>query len=148
MSDLKGSGLNCSGGWPSEMLAPRARAERPETLEITGAGPRGVCLPGVAGIPLTASQAIGVTDAEYLMLRERAIRDSTAGRWVHALDAYRLAVILDPTDPSNWTGLANAYRELGDATASERARGCAEMMRRQAEEIRQSAFQVVSGVPV
>jgi len=87
---------------------------------------------GLAGVSLTASQAMGVTDAEYFMLRERAMRDSATERWVHALDAFRLAVILGPTDASNWAGLARAYAELGDSIAAQKAQTCAEIMREHA----------------
>lgn len=121
--------LNQSGGWPTSNPNARGRSTRAETLAITGGGPRGVRLEGFSERPLTASQAMRITDTEYFMLRERAMRDSADGRWVHALDAYRLAVILGPTDACNWDGLARAYRELGDAIAAQKASTCAEIMR-------------------
>lgn len=121
--------LSQAGGWSARGPLPQPRAARQETLAITGAGPRGVRLEGFSDRPLTASQAMGITDTEYFLVRERAMRDSAAGRWVHALDAYRLAVILGPTDACNWDGLARSYRELGDITAAEKAATCAEIMR-------------------
>ena len=129
------SDLNRSGGWPTHSN-PVSNAQYPvgraETLEITGGGPRGVRVDGLAGVSLTDSQATCITDAEYFMLRERAMRDSAAERWVHALDAFRLAVILGPTDASNWAGLARAYAELGDSIAAGKAQTCAEIMREHA----------------
>lgn len=125
-SGLTRSALHRSGGWPtSSALAPTTRGA---TMAITGAGPRGVRLEGVSERPLTASQALGITDTEYFLVRERAMRDSAAGRWAHALDAYRLAVILGPTDPFNWEGLAEAYEALGDSIGAEKATECAAIM--------------------
>lgn len=75
-----------------------------------------------------AGRAIGLTNDECVALRRHAMRLEAAADWGLALDAYRMATIVDPTQASNWFGLARCYRHVGDELTADRVELCARVI--------------------
>lgn len=75
-----------------------------------------------------AAKAMGLSTEECSAIRRHAMRLEAAGDWALALDAYRMATIVDPTIAANWFGLARCYRRLGDDFTAERVEVCARIV--------------------
>ena len=75
-----------------------------------------------------AGRAIGLTIDECSAIRRHAMRLESIGSWALALEAYRMAAIVDPTQSSNWFGLARCYRHVGDVITAERVELCASII--------------------
>lgn len=75
-----------------------------------------------------AGRAIGLTSDDCTALRRHAMRLEAASDWALALDAYRMATIVDPTQSGNWFGLARCYRRMGDTSTADRVELCARVI--------------------
>ncbi|MFN7701969.1 MAG: hypothetical protein ACK5U8_29020 [Deltaproteobacteria bacterium] len=75
-----------------------------------------------------AAKAIGLDEGECAALRRHAMRLESSGDWPLALDAYRMATVVDPTRSTNWFGLARCYRRLGDDFTAQRVELCARIV--------------------
>ncbi|MBN8612259.1 MAG: hypothetical protein J0L92_16815 [Deltaproteobacteria bacterium] len=75
-----------------------------------------------------AARAIGLREPECAAIRRHALRLEANGDWPLALDAYRMATIVDPTRATNWFGLARCYRHLGDVFTAQRVELCARIV--------------------
>lgn len=69
---------------------------------------------------------VGVVDADIAALRRRAIADEAREEWAHALDAYRIAVIVEPGAAELWRGLSRCYAKLGDEHLAAQTNRCAD----------------------
>jgi hypothetical protein len=67
----------------------------------------------------------GVVDADILAVRRRALADEARGEWAFALEAYRIAAVLEPGESMHWSGLARCYAKLGDLRLAEQMERCA-----------------------
>ncbi len=76
-----------------------------------------------------AGRAMGLTTDDCATLRRHAMRLESRGDWALALDAYRMAAVVDPTQSAHWFGLARCYRRVGDAVAADRAEKCGEVIK-------------------
>jgi hypothetical protein len=75
-----------------------------------------------------AGRAMGLTTDDCAAIRRHAMRLESRGDWALALDAYRMASIVDPTQSANWFGLARCYRRVGDTHTAERVELCARVI--------------------
>jgi hypothetical protein len=75
-----------------------------------------------------AAKAIGLDEDECIAIRRHALRLEASGDWPLALDAYRMATIVDPTRSANWFGLARCYRRVGDDFTAQRVELCARII--------------------
>ncbi len=66
--------------------------------------------------PLAASLGLGAEDVRALV--RFAERDARRGRLDEALEALRVAAILDPREVSVWTALARCHEAAGNASES------------------------------
>lgn len=71
-----------------------------------------------------AAHAMGLTPDDCSTLRRHAMRLEAREDWALALDAYRMAAVVDPLQPSNWFGLGRCYRRLGDELTAARVEQC------------------------
>ena len=71
-----------------------------------------------------AGRAIGLTADDCAALRRHAMRLEAAADYGLALDAYRMATVVDPTQAGNWFGLARCYRHVGDDVTADRIELC------------------------
>ena len=55
---------------------------------------------------------------ECLAVRRHAQREEARGALASALDAYRVALLLEPTEPSAWSGAARCLRHSGDGVGA------------------------------
>lgn len=75
-----------------------------------------------------AGRAMGLTTDDCATLRRHAMRLEARGDWSLALDAYRMAAIVDPLQPTHWFGLARCYRQLGDEHTADRVAHCGQII--------------------
>ncbi len=68
----------------------------------------------------------GIVDADISAVQRRAVADEAREEWGHALDAYRIATILQPGDANLWRGLARCYAKLGDQHLAAQMSRCAD----------------------
>ena len=71
-----------------------------------------------------AAKAMGLSSDDCAALRRHAMRLEANADWALALDAYRMAAVIDPLSPNNWFGLARCYRRIGDAHTAARVEEC------------------------
>ncbi|MCS6856385.1 MAG: hypothetical protein NZM37_01615 [Sandaracinaceae bacterium] len=74
------------------------------------------------------ARAIGLSEEDCRSIRRHAIRLESRGEWQKALDAYRVAMIVEPLQASNWFGLARCYRRTGDEETAKRIELCARII--------------------
>ncbi len=67
----------------------------------------------------------GVGDADIQAVRRRALRDESRGQWALALEAYRIAAVLEPGEATHWSGLSRCYAKLGDLHLAAQMARCA-----------------------
>ncbi len=75
-----------------------------------------------------AGRAMGLTTDDCAALRRHAMRLEAAADYGLALDAYRMATVVDPTQAGNWFGLARCYRHVGDQVTADRIEVCARII--------------------
>lgn len=100
-------------------------------------GPSGLPIAGTSRISPIAAR-LGLTEEDAAAARREAERAESRNDSARALDAWRLALVIEPSEPAAWRGLARAARHLGktdEAVQLERAASVIDaMVRREARD--------------
>lgn len=95
-------------------------------------GPSGLPIAGTPRISPLAAR-LGLTEEDAAAARREAERAESRGDHARALDAWRLALLIEPAEVATWRGLARAARRLGRSDEAMQVERAADAVERVAQ---------------